>query len=207
MHTLLGGRTEWAGISGFATEHDFIEVPSQTLEEFFGNVELLQSFARHYQTGAPLPAEMIRRMQGADAFGRADAQRAQLNYATLSLDLHDEPPAALDLDQKLRSTYERFQPWTFHPESKMYASFGHLTGYSSNYYTYALDKVIALDFFAQFDSTNLLGCAAGGRYRKTVLEQGGAKPGRQMVLDFLGREEDFSAFTNWLNQEFESGLI
>jgi len=182
-------------------------VPSQTLEEFFGNAELLQSFARHYQTGEPLPADMIRRMKGADAFGRADAQRAQLNYATLSLDLHDEDPAGLDLDIKLRATYESFQPWTFHPASKMYASFGHLTGYSSNYYTYALDKVIALDFFTQFDPADLLGCAAGERYRRTVLEQGGAKPGRQMVLDFLGREEDFSAYARWLNVEFESGQI
>jgi len=207
MHTLLGGRTEWAGISGFATEHDFIEVPSQTLEEFFGNAELLRSFARHYQTGEPLPADMIRRMKGADAFGRADAQRAQLNYATLSLDLHDEDPAGLDLDTKLRATYESFQPWTFHPASKMYASFGHLTGYSSNYYTYALDKVIALDFFTQFDPADLLGCAAGERYRRTVLEQGGSKPGRQMVLDFLGREEDFNAYARWLNVEFESGQI
>jgi len=71
----------------------------------------------------------------------------------------------------------------------MYASFGHLTGYSSNYYTYAFDKVIALDFFAQFDPEDLIGCDAGARYRKTVLEQGGSKPGRQMVRDFLGRDE------------------
>ena len=62
--------------------------------------------------------------------------------------------------------------------NRMYASFGHLTGYSSNYYTYAFDKVIALDFFAQFDPADLLGCEAGERYRKTVLEQGGSKPGR-----------------------------
>jgi thimet oligopeptidase len=89
----------------------------------------------------------------------------------------------------------------------MYASFGHLTGYSSNYYTYAFDKVIALDFFAQFDAADLLGGDAGSRYRKTVLEQGGSKPGREMVRDFLGRDEDFSAFSNWLNEEFEGELI
>jgi hypothetical protein len=89
----------------------------------------------------------------------------------------------------------------------MYASFGHLTGYSSNYYTYAFDKVIALDFFAQFDPEDLLGCDAGARYRKTVLEQGGSKPGRQMVRDFLGRDEEFSAFSDWLNEEFEGELL
>ena len=85
----------------------------------------------------------------------------------------------------------------------MYASFGHLTGYSSNYYTYAFDKVIALDFFGQFDTEDLLGGDAGARYRKPVLEQGGSKPGRQMVRDFLGRDEEFAAFSKWLNEEFE----
>ena len=52
MHAILGGHQEWAGISGFATEGDFIEVPSQMLEEFFRDEKLLQSFARHYETGA-----------------------------------------------------------------------------------------------------------------------------------------------------------
>ena len=85
----------------------------------------------------------------------------------------------------------------------MYASFGHLTGYSSNYYTYAFDKVIALDFFAQFDRGRLAGLRRRGRYRKLVLEQGGSKPGRQMVREFLGRDEEFSAFSEWLNEEFE----
>lgn len=89
----------------------------------------------------------------------------------------------------------------------MYASFGHLTGYSSNYYTYAFDKVIALDFFAQFDPENLLDGEAGGRYRKAVLEQGGSKPGREMVRDFLGRDEDFSAFARWINEEFRDELV
>jgi thimet oligopeptidase len=65
------------------------------------------------------------------------------------------------------------------------------------------DKVIALDFFGQFDAEDLLGGDAGERYRKTVLEQGGSKPGRQMVRDFLGRGEEFAAFSKWLNEEFE----
>jgi thimet oligopeptidase len=89
----------------------------------------------------------------------------------------------------------------------MYASFGHLTGYSSNYYTYMFDKVIALDFFAQFESGNLLGSNAGERYRKTVLEQGGSKPGKELVRDFLGRDEEFAAFSKWLNEEFEEQQV
>ncbi|MGD0939945.1 MAG: M3 family metallopeptidase [Terracidiphilus sp.] len=203
MHAILGGQTEWAGLSGFATEGDFIEVPSQMLEEFFRDEKLLQAFATHYQTGELLPSETIKKMKLAGSFGRADWVRSQLYYTTLSLDLHDQNPAGLDLDGTTKRLYESLQPWTWLEGNRMYASFGHLTGYSSNYYTYAFDKVIALDFFAQFDSSDLLGCDAGGRYRKTVLEQGGSKPGRQMVRDFLGRDEEFAAFAQWLNEEFE----
>jgi thimet oligopeptidase len=207
MHAILGGQTEWAGLSGFATEGDFIEVPSQMLEEFFRDEQLLQAFAKHYETGEVLPAQTIRKMKLAGSFGRADWVRAQLYYTTLSLDLHDQDPTDLDLDEITQKLYQTLQPWTWLEGNRMYASFGHLTGYSSNYYTYAFDKVIALDFFAQFDPGDLLGCEAGAKYRKTVLEQGGSKPGRQLVRDFLGRDEEFSAFSRWLNEEFENQLV
>jgi thimet oligopeptidase len=207
MHAILGGHTEWAGLSGFATEGDFIEVPSQMLEEFFRDEKLLRSFARHYETGEVLPSLLIQNLKRASSFGRADWMRAQLYYTTLSLDLHDQDPAALDLDTITKRLYETLQPWTWIEGNRMYASFGHLTGYSSNYYTYAFDKVIALDFFGQFDPDDLLGCEAGERYRKAVLEQGGSKPGREMVRDFLGRDEEFAAFTRWLNEEFELHLL
>lgn len=207
MHAILGGQTEWAGVSGFATEGDFIEVPSQMLEEFFRDEKLLQSFAKHYETGEVLPAEIIRKMKTAGSFGRADWVRTQLYYTTLSLDLHDEDPAGIDFDEITKRLYTSLVPWTWLEGNRMYASFGHLTGYSSNYYTYAFDKVIALDFFGQFDQSDLLGCDAGARYRKLVLEQGGSKPGRQMVRDFLGRDEEFAAFSKWLNEGFEKQLL
>jgi thimet oligopeptidase len=207
MHAILGGRTEWAGLSGFATEGDFIEVPSQMLEEFFRDEKLLQAFAKHHETGEVLPSEMIRKMKQAGSFGRADWVRAQLYYTTLSLDLHDQKPASIDLDEITKRLYRSLQPWTWLEGNRMYASFGHLTGYSSNYYTYAFDKVIALDFFAQFDPADPLDCDAGAKYRKTVLEQGGSKPGRELVRDFLGRDEEFAAFSKWLNEEFQEKLL
>ena len=159
------------------------------------------------RAGEVLPSETIRKMKLAGAFGRADWVRSQLYYTTLSLDLHDQDPAGIDLDETTKRLYETLQPWTWVDGNRMYASFGHLTGYSSNYYTYAFDKVIALDFFAQFDPADLLGGETGGRYRKLVLEQGGSKPGREMVRDFLGRDEEFAAFSKWLNEEFEGELV
>jgi thimet oligopeptidase len=206
MHAILGGQTEWAGISGFATEGDFVEVPSQMLEEFFSDEKLLQAFARHYQNGKILPSEIIKKMKQAGSFGRADWVRTQLYYTTLSLDLHDQDPAELDPEATAKQLYQGLLPWTWFEGNRMYASFGHLTGYSSNYYTYMFDKVIALDFFSQFDPADLLGCATGSRYRKAVLEQGGSKPGREMVRDFLGRDEEFAAFSKWMNEEFEGQL-
>jgi thimet oligopeptidase len=200
MHAILGGQTEWIGLSGFATEGDFIEVPSMMLEEFFRDASILQIFAKHYQTGETLSTEIIEKMVRAGAFGRADGERTQIYYTTLSLDVHDLPAESIDPDEAIERLYKQFLPWTWSEGSRMYASFGHLTGYSSNYYTYAYDLVIALDFFAQFDPKNLLGGEAGARYRKTVLEQGGSKPGRQMVREFLGRDEEFSAFTHWMEE-------
>ena len=128
---------------------------------------------KHYETGEVLPAEIIRKMKAASSFGRADGMRTQIYYTTLSLDLHDQDPEGIDLDAAIKELYEQFQPWTWIEGNRMYASFGHLTGYSSNYYTYAFDKVIALDFFAQFDPGNLLDGDAG-----SALPQDGAGTGR-----------------------------
>ena len=94
MHAILGGQQQWAGISGIATEGDFVEVPSQTLEEFFRDPRLLASFARHYQTDEPIPAKLVLKMNKAGAFGRADWVRTQLFYTSYSLDTHHRDPGA-----------------------------------------------------------------------------------------------------------------
>ena len=192
MHALLGGRQAWAGISGIATEGDFVEVPSQMLEEFFRDPRLLASFAHHYETDEPIPAELVMRMNRAGAFGRADWVRSQLFYTTYSLETHRLDPATLDLDALFRKLYERFLPYAWIDGNRMYASFTHLTGYSSNYYTYLYDKVIALD------------SPAAMRYRRTVLEPGGSVPGKEIVQQFLGRSQSSDAFTQWIGEEFQA---
>ncbi|ACO34631.1 MULTISPECIES: M3 family metallopeptidase [Acidobacterium] len=204
MHALLGGRQRWAGQSGIATEGDFVEVPSQLLEEFFRDPALLASFAHHYQTNEPIPAALVERMNRAGAFGRADWVRTQIYYTTYSLETHRIPPAELDPDQLLEDLYRRFLPYRWLDGNKMYASFTHLVGYSSNYYTYLYDKVIALDFFDQFPRTELLDPATAQRYRNTVLEAGGSMPGKQIVEAFLGRKQSMQAFTEWVGEEFEA---
>ncbi len=200
MHAILGGQQAWAGVSGIATEGDFVEVPSQMLEEFFHDPALLARFAHHYQNGEPIPATLVERMNRAGAFGISDAVRTQLFYTSYSLDTHRLHPATLDLDQLLEEDYRRFLPYQWVDGNKLYASFTHLTGYSSNYYTYLYDKVIALDFFREFAADDLLAEAVTARYREEVLEPGGSKPGKQLVRAFLNRDQTPDAFTDWLGE-------
>jgi thimet oligopeptidase len=86
----------------------------------------------------------------------------------------------------------------------MYTSFTHLAGYASNYYTYVLDKVIAVDFFAQFDKNNLLDGPTAMRYRRTVLEPGATRPAAVLVKDFLGRPQSIDALKSWMMIEFQT---
>ncbi len=199
MHAILGGQQPWAGISGIATEGDFVEVPSQMLEEFFRDPNLLATFALHYKTDEPIPAELVQTMNRAGAFGRADWVRTQLFYTRYSLDVHHCDPATLDLDSLLKDEYQRFLPYTWIDGNRLYSSFTHLVGYSSNYYTYLFDKVIAIDFFNQFERDSLLEGPAAMRYRAAVLDRGGSQPGTQLVKNFLGREQSAEAFEEWIS--------
>lgn len=207
MHEVLGGRQRWAGQSGVSTEGDFVEAPSQMLEEMFHDPAILQSFAKHYQTGEVLPRATIDRMNRASYFGRGSWVQRQLLYASYALQVHDEAPAKVDLDALWRQDAAKFNPYKFVDGTYFYASFTHLTGYSSNYYTYVLDKVIAVDFFSQFDEKNLLDGPAALRYRKAVLEPGSSKPAAELVKDFLGRPQSIDALKTWMDKEFEGAGV
>lgn len=202
MHAILGGQQHWAGVSGITTEGDFVEAPSQMLEEFFRSPKLLQSFAKNYKTGEPIPTELVERMDRASAFGRGNWVRTQLFYTRYALDLHDMDPASIDLDALMKSDFAAALPYTWVDGDRFYAAFTHLTGYSSNYYTYLYDKVIALDFYSQFNPNDLIAGPTALRYRRTVLEPGGSEPGKELVSNFLGRPQNLKAFEKWMNEEF-----
>jgi thimet oligopeptidase len=198
MHEVLGGRQRWAAQSGITTEGDFVEVPSQMLEEFFEDYDLVAAFAKHYETGEPLPRETFDRMVKASAHGRALSTLTQVMYATYSMETHDRKAQDLDLDVLLREGYDRFSRYEFVDGNRMYAAFTHLVGYTSNYYTYLYDKVIALEFFAEFDLKNLVEGDTAMRYRRAVLEPGGSRPAQELVQGFLGREVSMEALRGWL---------
>jgi thimet oligopeptidase len=204
MHHVLGGQGAWSGAGAFGVERDFVEAPSQMLEEFFHDYTVLSGFARHYQSGEVLPQDLYERMNRADAYGRAMAWQLQLTLSAVAVDFHTLPPATLDFDAVYQRDTERYSPIAFVPGDHFWASFTHLDGYSSNYYGYVLAKVIAEDFFAQFDPHDLLGGPAGMRYERTVLAPGSTKPAAQLVRDFLGREPNLDAYKRWMLTEFEN---
>ena len=169
MHHILGGQQEWAGISGISMESDFAEAPSQMLEEWMRSPQVLASFARNYKTNEPIPAELVERMNRASAFGRGLWVARQNSFTALSYDIYKEKPESVDLDAVTIGDEKKYTPFVPLDGTHMYTAFGHLAGYSSAYYTYLWDKVIAEDFFGQFDHQNLLDGPAPMRYRKSVL--------------------------------------
>jgi thimet oligopeptidase len=202
MHHILGSQNEWSQQGGFNVEGDFLEAPSQMLEEMFRSYAVLAPFAKDYKTGATIPESLVAKMNAAGAYGRGNWVQSQLFYSAFSLQVHDQPAAQLNFDALWRTDHDRFLHTAFVPGSHDFASFTHLTGYASNYYTYVLDKVIAVDFFSQFDPRNLLSGPTAMRYRRTVLEPGATEPAAQLVKDFLGRPQSIDALKAWVNVQF-----
>jgi thimet oligopeptidase len=204
MHHILGSQGEWSAAGGFNVEGDFVEAPSQMLEEMFRNRTIISSFAKHYQTGETIPADLFDKMNAAGAYGRGSWVQRQLMYSTFALQVHDRAPDQLNFDPMWKDSMTRFTPFTFVDGNRFFTSFTHLTGYASNYYTYVLDKVIAVDFFAQFDKKDLLDGPTAMRYRRSVLEPGASKPATALVKDFLGRQQNLDALKVWMGEQFQS---
>jgi thimet oligopeptidase len=198
MHNLLGGRQRWVGLNPSRVEYDFIEAPSQMLEEWTWDPVVLARFARHYRTGEPIPAELVRQMKRGSDFGRALDVRQQMAYARLSLSLYDRPPAEVNTDSLAWASTRAYTPFPPVPGTHYQTSFGHLDGYSAFYYTYMWSLVIAKDLFSGFDRKDLLAAGPARRYREAVLAPGGSAPVDTLIRRFLGRPLRFEAWQRWL---------
>jgi thimet oligopeptidase len=199
LHHVFGGHVRWVGLSGVATEWDFVEAPSQMLEEWVWDVPTLQTFARHVQSGEPIPAELVQRAKAADEYGKGLWVRQQMFYAATSLELHSRDPKALDTTRLMAELQDRYTPFKYVDGTYFHESFGHLDGYSALYYTYMWSLVIAKDLFSVFQKEGMLNPTAAQRYRRAVLEPGGSKPAADLVRDFLGRAYAFGAYEQWLD--------
>jgi thimet oligopeptidase len=195
VHHVLAGRTEWVRFSGVATEWDFVEAPSQMLEEWAWDADVLATFARNAD-GETIPAELVRAMRRADDFGKGYDARTQMFYAALSYDFHVNQSD--DLTARLRELMDRYSVFPYLPGTHMQCHFGHLDGYSSAYYTYMWSLVIAKDMFSAFDHGDLFDPEVAGAYRDKVLAPGGRRDAADLVEDFLGRPYTFDAYAAWL---------
>jgi|FLYL01.1.fsa_nt_gi thimet oligopeptidase len=192
LHQVLN-RAELVRFSGTNTERDFVEAPSQIMEHWVWKADVLRRFARHHQTGEPIPEELVDQLVAARRLNIAVATLRQMVFGTLDLRLHDATPDK-DLDRILVEATEvgllPLQEGTFFP-----ASFGHLMGgYDAGYYGYLWSEVYGDDMFSRFEEEGYLDPRVGREYREKILERGGTRDGIELLRDFLGREPNHRAF-------------
>ncbi len=196
LHHVLAGRHPWADFSGVATEWDFVEAPSQLLEEWAWDPTVLATFATD-EDGEPVPADLVRRMKAAEDFGRGFLARQQMFYAAVSYRFHLEVPE--DLTARLHELATEYNLIRLPESVHFHCGFSHLEGYSSAYYTYMWSLVIAKDLFSAFDPADLLAPEVAHRYRDRVIAPGGSRDAADLVAAFLGRGYDARAFEGWLS--------
>lgn len=196
VHGIVSGEIEWARVRR-PSEWDFIEAPSQFLEEWIYDYDVLRRFAKHVETGAVIPESLVRKLRDARDFGRGTLVQRQLMLSAIALRLHDRAPEGLDTTKLVFDTAREFSKIVMPEGTAMQASFGHLEGYTALYYTYTWSLVIAKDMHSAF-TKGLMDLAQAKRYRDLVLAPGGTKPAAELVQDFLGRPYGFDAFQEWL---------
>ncbi len=199
LHHIFSGRQQWYSFSGVSTEWDFVEAPSQMLEEWIWDSETLKLFAKNAQ-GETIPDALIEKMNQARYFGRGLWVKNQLFYAATSLNYYNRAPESFELLPMMIAMQEKYSPYDYVEGTHFYASFGHLYGYSAIYYTYMWSLVIANDMFSKFQKYGLMNPEVAGEYMAKVLAPGGSKDAARLVEDFLGRPYSFAAFEKELNQ-------
>ncbi len=197
LHQVLAGRGRFYSLAGIATERDFVEVPSQLFEEWAWDPDVLARFAHHVESGAPIPATLVRTLRAAEDYGKGLTVQTQLFFGLLALGYYEGDPAGRDLTAEMIALKERVCCLPHTPGAHFHASFGHLNGYSALYYTYLWSLVIAKDLLACFQP-DLMQAETAVRYRRAVLEPGGSRDAAELVRAFLGREYSFAAFERWL---------
>jgi Zn-dependent oligopeptidase len=191
LHMSLS-RAEFPRFSGAETETDFVEAPSQIMEHWVWQPEVLRGFSRHYRSGEPIPAALVEQMVAARYLNVGVRATRQVFFGTIDMALHgaDVP----DLDSALREAYA--VTGLPYPEQTFYLSrFGHLMGgYDAGYYGYLWAEVIGDDMFGRFAREGVASPFVGAAYRHAILEPGGSRSADEMLADFLGRDASPAAF-------------
>lgn len=193
LHALFG-KTEFASFSGTNTKWDFVEMPSQMLEEWLYDRTVLKNISKHYITGETLPDDIIDQIIKSKNIFSAFDTRTQIFYALLSLMYYNsnDPVQLFEISKKLRT--KLMPELVFDDQNHHYASFGHLGGYGAKYYGYLYSAVFAIDIFSVIKSQGLFDKIVGKNYREMILEKGGSVDPESALMNFLGRKPSIKPF-------------
>ncbi|MBM4290165.1 MAG: M3 family metallopeptidase [Deltaproteobacteria bacterium] len=208
LHHLLT-RAELRSQAGTNVAWDFVELPSQIMENWCWEREALDLFARHHETGAPIPAPLFERLTRARTFRAATAQMRQLSFALVDLRLHMELAPTLaraagpegraeEAARLARFACEVVAPLSPAPLFEGYAmiaAFGHLfgspVGYAAGYYSYKWAEALDADAFSRFRREGVFSRAAGEAFRASVLARGSSADPLELFVEFMGRAPSF----------------
>ena len=195
LHHLLT-RVEIRSLAGTNVAWDFVELPSQIMENWCWEREALDLFARHWQTGAPVPEDLFQKLVAARNFRAANATMRQLGFAAADLDLHTgTPPSDGDaVVARARDVMAIHAPTPLPADYAMIARFGHLfsspVGYAAGYYSYKWAEVLDADAFSRFRREGVLSRAVGDAFRRAILSQGDSRDPAELFREFMGRDPD-----------------
>ncbi len=186
-------------LAGTNVPWDFVELPSQIMENWTMEQDALHLFARHYKTGEGIPEQLFEKMKRARTFRAANAQARQIGFGMVDLKLHREfdPDSGQDVMEFARGVLAQFAPAPLPDDYGMIASFTHLfaapVAYGSGYYSYKWAEVLDADAFTRFRSDGIFNAETGGAYRRHILERGNSEDPVQLYRDFMGRDPDAKA--------------
>lgn len=200
LHNTLT-KAKYSAFSGTSVSWDFVEAPSQMLERWAWDPQVLKKISKHYKTGEALPDDLIKRMIAAKNFGAGGMYLRQDFFAQYDMTLHtadttpDTTKLYFELTKKIRGL-----PLT--KGTIPQASFGHIMGgYDAGYYGYLWSEVIAEDFFGEFKKNGIFNPETGLKFRREILEKGGTLDEEKMVENFLGRPADNKPFLKSIGLE------
>jgi oligopeptidase A len=198
LHHCLS-RVELRSLAGTSVAWDFVELPSQIMENWCWEREALDLFARHYQTDEPIPEDLFQKMKRARNFRSANAQMRQLGFGFIDLALHMDYAPAEDGDvmQYARRILQEFSPAPLPPDHAMIAGFTHLfaspVGYGAGYYSYKWAEVLDADAFTRFRERGIFSREVGLEFREKILARGDSEDPAELYRGFMGRDPDLNA--------------